>query len=80
MRPVQYFSEEYLRRCSGMKPGQVLAFLEDFRLLHSRKAKPKSRLISIKIPEPLLTAFREKARQAGVPYQTQIKIIMEKWL
>lgn len=80
MNPVQYFSKEYVERCAGMKPEQILAFLEDFRLLHAGKEKPKSRLISIKMPEPLLAAFREKARQNGVHYQTQIKLLMEKWL
>jgi len=80
MRAIQYFSKEYLERCSGMKPEQILVFLDEFRLLHSRRQKPKSRLISIKIPEPLLSAFREKARQAGTPYQTQIKVLMENWL
>jgi len=80
MRPTQYFLKEYRERCSARTPGQILAFLEDFRLLHSHQVKPKIRLISIKIPEPLLAAFREKCKQAAVPYQTQIKIIMDKWL
>ncbi|HBE89392.1 MAG TPA: hypothetical protein DDW67_09680 [Elusimicrobia bacterium] len=80
MRPVQYFSKEYLERCSGMKPGQILSFLDDFRRLHARGEKPRSRLISLKVPEPLLAAFREKAGKRGVPYQSQIKILMEKWL
>ena len=80
MRPVQYFSKEYLEHCSAVKPEQILAFLEDFRLLHSGKAKSKSKLISIKVPEQLLSAFKEKARQEGIPYQTQIKTLMEKWL
>jgi predicted DNA binding CopG/RHH family protein len=80
MRAIQYFSREYLERCAGMKPEQILAFLDEFRRLHSRGEKPESKLISIKIPVPLLTAFREKAGRAGTPYQTQIKILMEKYL
>ena len=81
MRPVQYFSEEYLERCRAMSPEQVLRFLEDFRVLHAAGAQPaKSRLISIKVPEPLLESFRTKARLNGTPYQTQIKRLMSAWL
>ncbi|TBR21665.1 hypothetical protein EPO15_09690 [bacterium] len=81
MRPVQFFSKEYLERCRAMSPEQVVRFLEDFRLLHAAKAPPaKSRLISIKVPEPLLESFRTKARLSGTPYQTQIKRLMNAWL
>ncbi len=80
MRPVQYFSKEYLEQCRRMQPEQIVRFLEDFRLLHSRVRSAKSRLISIKVPEPLLDAFKTKARLKGVPYQTLIKRLMEEWL
>lgn len=80
MRPVQYFSKEYLDRCRAMKPEQVLKFLDDFRGLASRNLPAKSRLISMKVPEPLLEAFRTKARLTGIPYQTQIKRLMSGWL
>jgi hypothetical protein len=32
---IQYFSEEYLKRCKGATPEQILEFLENFRLLIS---------------------------------------------
>jgi len=80
MKTIQFFSKEYLERCAGMQPEQIVVFLDEFSRLHSHKEKPKSRLISIKIPEPLLAAFREKAGRAGTPYQTQIKVLMKKWL
>lgn len=80
MRPVQYFSKEYLEQCRKMTPGQIAAFLEDFRLLHAATAAPsKSRLISLKVPEPLLASFKMKAQLSGVPYQTQIKRLMKDW-
>jgi predicted DNA binding CopG/RHH family protein len=80
MRPIQYFSKEYLDQCREMTPDQIAAFLEDFRLLHAAAAVPaKSRLISIKVPEPLLSVFRMKAHLSGVPYQTQIKRLMKDW-
>jgi predicted DNA binding CopG/RHH family protein len=78
-RPVQFFSDEYLERCRAMKPGEVLEFLESFRLLHAR-ASSRSRLISLKVPESLLDAFRARCRLEGLRYQTQIKRLMSDWL
>jgi predicted DNA binding CopG/RHH family protein len=80
MRPIQYFSKEYLEQCRKMTSGQILSFLEDFRTLHAAVAAPsKSRLISLKVPEPLLASFKVKAQLSGVPYQTQIKLLMKDW-
>ena len=78
-RPVQFFSDEYLERCRAMKPVEVLEFLESFRLLHAR-ASSRSRLISLKVPESLLDAFRARCRLEGMRYQTQIKQLMRDWL
>jgi hypothetical protein len=58
----------------------IIAFLENFQELVNPQNKLPSRLISIKIPEPLLAAFRFKAERAGVPYQTMIKKLMMEWL
>lgn len=77
--PVQRFSDEYLERCRGLSPEDIICFLEDFRKLHGA-ATARSRLISLKVPEPLLAAFKAKARLHGVSYQTQIKTIMQAWL
>ena len=78
-RPLQRFSDAYLERCRELTPGDVVRFLEDFRRLHGA-ATSRSRLISLKVPDPLLAAFKTKARLHGVPYQTQIKTIMQAWL
>ena len=81
MRPVQSFTSEYLNQCKKMSTGEILEFLESFRLLHTgSQAETKSRLISMKIPEAMLVAFKTKARLLGVPYQTQIKSLMKRWL
>jgi predicted DNA binding CopG/RHH family protein len=79
MKTVQYFSDDYLARCRDMSADQVLRFLDDFRHLHGTKPAP-SKLISIKVPEDLLEAFKARARMAGMPYQTQIKTLMKDWL
>jgi predicted DNA binding CopG/RHH family protein len=58
----------------------ILKFLADFQKLANPTAQQPSRLISIKIPVPMLEAFRYKTQQSGIPYQTMIKRLMEEWL
>jgi predicted DNA binding CopG/RHH family protein len=79
MRPVQFFTDEYMEQCRGMTTDQVIRFLEDFRTLHARRPS-RSKLISLKVPEDLLGAFRQRAELAGVPYQAQIKRLMREWV
>ena len=79
-RPVQYFSDEALAAGSKMTPEQVLRFLEDFRRLHAAPKGRGSRLISMRVPEDLLAAFKAKAELEGVAYQAQIKRLMAAWL
>ncbi len=71
--------KEYLKRCKKMTPGQILEFLENYRMIFS-KTQEKSQLISLKIEPALLKAFKQKAQLSGIPYQTQIKKLMREWL
>jgi predicted DNA binding CopG/RHH family protein len=80
MKTVQYFSDEYLQQCQEMTPDQIIRFLDDFRQLQSAETRSRSKLISIKIPENLLSAFKARASLAGTPYQTQIKALMKAWV
>jgi predicted DNA binding CopG/RHH family protein len=82
MKPVQYFSDDYLEQCKKMTPDQIVRFLDDFRQLHGHATKQtaRSKLISIKIPENLLNFFKKQAALAGTPYQTQIKALMKEWV
>jgi predicted DNA binding CopG/RHH family protein len=83
MRPVQYFSDEQLAHGRKLKPEQILQFLEDFRELHGARAEPRpggSTSISLRVPDALLRVFRAACAAAGVPYQTQIKRLMEHWV
>jgi len=78
-RPVQLFTDEYLEQCKKMSTEQILRFLDDYRKLQA--ARPcKSKLISMKIPEDLLSAFRQKAEASGSRYQTKIKELMREWV
>lgn len=63
-----------------MTPEQIIQFLDDFRTLHGSVDRSKSKLISIKIPENLLNAFKTRSKLVGVPYQTQIKKLMTEWI
>lgn len=78
-KSLQIHSPESLERGQGLSPSDIALFLENFRKLHASE-NLKSKLISLKVPEPLLQAFRLKAESKGVKYQTQIKILMENWL
>lgn len=78
MRPVQFFSDEYLEQCKSMSAHDIAEFLEAFRLM--QQPAEKSKLISIKIPESLLAAFRKKCELEDMKYQTQIKKIMRLWV
>ncbi len=78
-KTIQYFTKEYLERCKGMTPDQIIEFLENYRMLFSNVPE-KSQLISLKIPPSLLKAFKRRAELEGIPYQTQIKKLMKEWL
>ena len=78
-RPLQYFSDEALARSRKLTPEQALRYLDGFRLLRAPPTA-KSRLISVRVPEDLLETFKAEAERAGVPYQTQLKRLMARWL
>lgn len=79
MKAVQKFSDEYLANCREMTPDQIVGFLDDFRRLCG-STPARSKLISMKVPEDLLHAFKAKSALIGRPYQTQIKRLMKAWL
>jgi predicted DNA binding CopG/RHH family protein len=78
MKPVQYFTDEYLEQSKSFSTEGVLEFLENFRLM--QMPEEKSKLISLKIQTPLLNSFRAKCELRGVKYQAQIKELMIKWI
>lgn len=78
MRPVQHFSDTYLAHARRSSPDEIAEFLENFREMHAPNAP--SRLISMKVPEPLLGGFKLRCKLEGVRYQTKIKELMREWL
>lgn len=79
MKALQKFSDAYLERSREMSAADIAKFLEDFRRVHGGRKSP-SRLISLKVPEDLLEAFKAKARMRGTPYQSKIKELMGDWV
>jgi predicted DNA binding CopG/RHH family protein len=78
MKPVQYFSDEYLQNCRNATAEQTLTFLENYRRM--QVPGDVTKLISLKVPESMLAAFRQQCTLEGVKYQTQIKRLMREWL
>lgn len=78
MRPVQHFTDDYLASVRDTPPEEIAEFLESFREMHAPTAP--SRLISMKVPEPLLNAFKLRCKAEGARYQTKIKELMKRWL
>ena len=58
----------------------IIEFLEMFQQISDPRAQLPLKLISLKIPVPLLEAFKFRCRELGVPYQTMIKRLMKEWL
>lgn len=79
-KSVQYFTKEYLERCAGMTPDQIIEFLENYRNLIASREPEKSLLISMRVDASLLALFKTKAKLEGIPYQTQIKNLMKAWV
>lgn len=40
VRPVQYFSDEYLERCRKLSPDDIVRFLDEFRRLYGANCIP----------------------------------------
>lgn len=73
---------KFIQQCLKLKSHDVIKILEDYRTLGSipEIKEDKSILISIKIPESLLTEFKSACNSKNLKYQTQIKILMKDWL
>lgn len=80
-KALQKFNLESVKQSSNFSTDQAIEFLEQFRLLAGiQSQRGNSKLISLKVPEPLLWAFKNKAARLGRPYQSLIKELMIEWL
>lgn len=60
-------------------PDEAVQFLEDFRLMMSRKDK-EAKLISIRIPENILNTYKTEAKLNGQKYQSLMVEAMRQYL
>jgi predicted DNA binding CopG/RHH family protein len=80
-KALQKFDPAKLKDALRLSPTEAVEFLENFRVLAASGGKRgKSKLISIKIPEALLVAFKSRAQSLDRPYQSLIKELMWEWL
>lgn len=57
---------------------QILEFIDNTnKLLYDSQTKQASTLISLRVSNSLLAAFKLKCQQEGVLYQTEIKKLMQ---
>ncbi len=78
-RPVQYFKEEDLETGKDLSPTQISKFLEDFRQSKLESIK-ENKLISMRVDNFLLEAFKRKCENEGVKYQKKIRQLMQNYL
>jgi predicted DNA binding CopG/RHH family protein len=79
-KPLQLAKREQIIAPHIEDVTEVMNFIENYKRMLDPRAKKRSKLISIKIPEPLLEAFRYKAEREKTPYQTKIKQLMMEYL
>jgi predicted DNA binding CopG/RHH family protein len=81
MKPVQFFTDEYLKTSRKASPTQIAIFLDDYRSLHSgaklRVAPEPTKLISIRLPIRILARLKALSKEKQIPYQTLMKQIIE---
>jgi predicted DNA binding CopG/RHH family protein len=78
VRPIQYFSEAYLRQAKKSSPTQIAEFLDEYIRLQEkpRSANPRMQLISIRIPVDLLAEIKRRASRENQPYQSWMKRVL----
>lgn len=81
MKPVQFFSDEYLASSRKASPTQIAKFLDDYRSLQSaarlRVDRGPTKLISIRLPVKLLSLLKKRAKEKQIPYQSMMIEIIE---
>ncbi|MCH2205268.1 MAG: hypothetical protein MK132_05280 [Lentisphaerales bacterium] len=77
-KSTQFFTDEYLKECQKLTFDQILEFQENYRKLY--QPSEKSKAISVRVPENLLSNFKGKCSLEGTKYQRKIKDLMNDWV
>ncbi len=84
MKPVQFFSDEYLESTRKASPTQIASFLEEYRTLQAHAQlkinQGPTKLISIRLPIRLLAKLKALSKTKSIPYQSLMKQMLEKCL
>jgi predicted DNA binding CopG/RHH family protein len=84
MKPIQFFTDDYLEISRKSSPTQIATFLDDYRTLHAaaelRVDRGPTKLISIRLPVKILSELKALSKVKQVPYQTLMKQLIEKGL
>lgn len=75
-KTLQKFQKQNLVRA---KSEDILKFLNDYQEILGA-APTKTKAISLRVPEKLLSAFKLKAKNQDTKYQSMIVRLMREWL
>lgn len=67
------------KKQARLTPEQTLEFLDDFAKIVTGRDEP-TQLISLRVPKNILTAFKFKAKNLDLKYQSQIVKLMRAWV
>lgn len=62
-----------------LSPEQIVQFLDEYTNLINN-VDSKSKLISLRVPENVLSIFKSKSQEKNIKYQSQIVALMRKWI
>ncbi len=74
-KTLQLYSAEQAK----LSPEQAFQFLNDFQLMVAEQ-DTKSKLISLRVPENILSAFKIQAKSKNYKYQSLIVKLMREWI
>lgn len=67
------------RALQKLSPEQIVQFLDEYASVVN-SIDSKSKLISLRVPENILSVFKFKSREKNMKYQSQIVALMRKWI
>ena len=76
---LQKFKKKDLSQIGNTDATQIAKFLEDFQHMIAG-IDDKTKMISLRVPENILSAFKFKAERRNLKYQSLIIDLMRKWI
>jgi predicted DNA binding CopG/RHH family protein len=71
-------AKQFHKKSENLSHDQIVQFLDDFGKIVSGRDK-KTKLISVRVPENILDAFKLKAQYQQKKYQSVIVQLMREW-